>query len=184
MEVLGRYREIGIVGSCGGVVQATHHGGGPCWGDGVRTRAATLCRTLSGRLSGWLKRPAGWRDPKNRPGGVNGNGGLSLARRETACYRQSVFHGPRSEVTNEACARLGSGGCRSARPSATGSSRKREAPILAARSDLANASRETGHDELSVPGSPAVPLVAEEPAPSAHWAKEEIATAQNPRTRR
>ena len=63
----------------------------------------------------------------------------------------------------------------------TGSSRKPEAPILAARSDLANASKETAHDELpvlSVPGSPAVPLVAEEPAPSAHGAKEEIVTAQ------
>lgn len=52
--------------------------------------------------------------------------------------------------------------------------------MLAARSDLANASKETGHDELSVPGSPAVPLIAEEPAPSAHGAKEEIATAQTP----
>jgi hypothetical protein len=123
---------------------------------------------------------AGWRDPKNRPGGVNGNGGLSLARREAACYRQSVFHGRRSEVTNEGCARLGSGGCRSARPSATGSSRKPGAPILAARSDLANASKETAHDELPVPGSPAVPLVAEEPAPSARRGQRGTATAQTP----
>ena len=111
---------------------------------------------------------AGWRIRRADRAVLTATGGLVGRVGRRHAMAKAFLMVEEAKITNKSCASLGSGGCRSAGRARQGRRGNLGQPILAARSDLANASKETAHDELSVPGSPAVPLVAEEPAPSAH----------------